>query len=69
MRGWLLEIRRKRNETQQQTADYLGIAQSTYACLESGTRNPSVPVAKKIGNALGFSWTDFFSDGTEADAS
>ena len=60
MRDWLVDIRRKRNESQQEIANTVGIAQSTYASLETGARSPSVDMAKRIASALGFDWTRFF---------
>ena len=58
MRDWLIEIRGKRS--QQKVADQIGIAQSTYACLETGVRNPSVKMAKRIAEVMHFEWTRFF---------
>lgn len=58
MREWLVEARGSR--TQAAVAQESGIAQSTYACIEIGTRRPSVDTAKRIAEVLGFSWTKFF---------
>ena len=58
MRDWLIEIRG--NRSQQKVADQIGIAQSTYASLETGVRNPSVKMAKRIAEAMHFEWTRFF---------
>lgn len=58
MRDWLIEIRGKRS--QQKVADQIGIAQSTYASLETGVRNPSVKMAKRIAEVMHFEWTRFF---------
>ena len=58
MRDWLVEIRGKRS--QQKVADQIGIAQSTYASLETGVRNPSVKMAKRIAEVMHFEWTRFF---------
>lgn len=60
MLKWLIELRGDRS--QQKVADEVGIAQSTYASIEVGTRRPSVETAKKIAGALGFAWTRFFED-------
>lgn len=60
MLDWLVEIRGERS--QYKVAEEIGIPQSTYACVEKGTRNPSVEMAKKIAGALGFAWTRFFED-------
>ena len=57
---WLKEIRG--DKSQQAVADEIGIAQSTYASIEVGSRKPSVPMAKRIAAALGFDWTRFYKD-------
>lgn len=60
MLHWLAEIRGSRS--QYEVAAKIGIAQSTYACIEVGSRRPSVSMAKRIGAALGFEWTRFFEE-------
>ena len=65
MLDWLVEIRGDRS--QYKVSEQIGIAQSTYASIETGSRNPSVKMAKKIAEALGFDWTRFFKD-AEKDA-
>lgn len=60
MLDWLVEIRGDRS--QYKVSEEIGIAQSTYASIETGSRNPSVGMAKKIAEKLGFSWTRFFED-------
>jgi len=66
MRQWLLDIRNMRGKTQAEAAELVGIAQSTYACIETGTRNPSVSIAKRIAAVLGFDWTEFYDDDGES---
>lgn len=61
---WLKEIRG--DKSQQAVADEIGIAQSTYASIEVGSRKPSVPMAKRIAAALGFDWTRFYEDGQDS---
>ncbi|WMW46649.1 helix-turn-helix transcriptional regulator [Bacillus paralicheniformis] len=61
-RQWLKDIRTQMNLTQQQVAKRAGIARTTYASIEKGDRNASVPNAKNIANVLGFDWTLFFED-------
>lgn len=58
MREWLAELRGGR--AQSKVAKEIGIAQSTYASIETGYRTPSVDTAKKIADVLGFQWTRFF---------
>ncbi|MBC8537300.1 helix-turn-helix transcriptional regulator [Feifania hominis] len=60
MRKWLVELRG--NRSQQDVAKASGISQSFYASIEIGTRRPSVEVAKRIANVLGFEWQQFYED-------
>lgn len=57
-RQWLANIRGKL--THEEVAKIAGISRSTYSNIESGNRNPSVKVAKKIAHALKFDWSLFF---------
>lgn len=57
---WIKEIRG--TKSQQAVADEIGIAQSTYASIEVGSRKPSVTMAKRIAAVLGFDWTRFYED-------
>lgn len=59
-RQWLIDIRNER--TQEAVALDAGISRTLYTQIELGTRNPSVPTAKKIAAVLGFDWTLFFAD-------
>jgi transcriptional regulator with XRE-family HTH domain len=60
-RTWLVELRIKKDLTQQQVADLTGLNRSMYCHIETGTRNATVPVAKKLGKFYGFDWTIFFN--------
>lgn len=60
MRSWLVKLRG--NQSQDKLAKKIGVAQSTYAAIETGSRNPSVETAKKIAMVLGFEWTKFFDE-------
>ncbi|MBP3950302.1 helix-turn-helix transcriptional regulator [Bacillus sp. YZJH907-2] len=62
MRNWLLQRRLDLKLTQEDVATNADIARTTYASIEQGLRNPSVPVAKRIGAVLEFNWTIFFED-------
>ena len=44
----LKEARLKRNLSQKEVADQIGVAKSTYSLYESGNREPSVQTIKKI---------------------
>lgn len=65
MRDWLVAFRAGRSQSK--VAKEIGIAQSTYASIETGYRTPSVETAKKIADVLGFPWTRFFENAEETD--
>ena len=65
MRDWLVTLRAGRSQSK--VAKEIGIAQSTYATIETGYRTPSVETAKKIADVLGFPWTRFFENVEETD--
>lgn len=58
----MARIREQAGESQYQTARRIGIAQSTYAQIEIGSRRPSVATAKRIGAVMGFDWPMLFDD-------
>ena len=62
MRTWLKELRLQKGFTQNSVAERCEIERAYYTMIESGTRTPSVTVAKSIGEAIGFDWTIFFDD-------
>ena len=51
----LKEARLKRNLSQKEVADQIGVAKSTYSLYESGNREPSVQTIKKIADVLNVS--------------
>lgn len=57
LRHWLIELRG--NRSQESTAKSIGITRGAYANIELGKRNPSVTLAKRIGDTLNFDWTLF----------
>ncbi|MCS1351189.1 helix-turn-helix transcriptional regulator [Mechercharimyces sp. CAU 1602] len=61
-RKWLVDIRKSQGYTQQDIADKAGVHRSTYSQYEQGIRNPSITSAKKVANALGFRWENFFEE-------
>ena len=65
MRDWLIALRAGRSQSK--VAKESGIAQSTYASIETGYRTPSVETAKKIADVLGFPWTQFFENVDDPD--
>ena len=60
---WLKAIRG--DASQKEVAEKSGITQAFYCEIEAGKKRPSVAVAKRIASALGFAWTQFFSDAAE----
>lgn len=60
MRKWLVSLRG--DQSQQEVADKIGMSQSGYALIETGSRRPSVETAKKIASVLGFDWVKFFEE-------
>lgn len=62
------ELRITNGLTQQQVSERVKIAQPTYANIENGERKPSVAVAKRIAEVLGFDWTLLFEEKPERGA-
>ncbi|UHA75624.1 helix-turn-helix transcriptional regulator [Paenibacillus sp. 481] len=60
-RKWLIHYRGSR--TQIEVAKMSMIQRSSYSNIERGRRDPSVQVAKNIGQVLGFDWKLFFEVG------
>ena len=52
--------RLENNLSQQELADKVGISREYISMIENGERNPSVNIAKKIGDLLNINWTYFF---------
>ncbi|TCJ01337.1 helix-turn-helix transcriptional regulator [Cytobacillus praedii] len=59
-RNWLLQKRTAAKMTQEEVAVQAEIQRPYYTQIESGVRNPSVKVAKKIASILNFEWILFF---------
>lgn len=51
----LKNARERRNMTQKEVADRIGVAKSTYSLYESGQREPNVQTIKKISDVLNVS--------------
>ena len=60
MRVWLISIRKKKGYTIREAALASGVSKSYYEKIERGERNASVNTAKRIAEALDFSWEKFF---------
>ena len=57
-RQWLVDLRGDKN--QEEVAMHSAIHRGHYSLIETGKRTPSVTVAKRIADYLGFDWTLFF---------
>ena len=57
--------RKEKGLTQAELGAEIGIAQRTVAAYESGERRPSVDVAKRLADALDFSWAELFEGDDE----
>ena len=64
----LKEKRIRKGMTQQEVADAVGIAKSTYCLIERGKRSTRVKTAKRIAKVLKFKWTEIYEedDGEQA---
>lgn len=58
----LKEKRIKKGMTQQEVADSVGIAKSTYCLIEQGKRSTRVKTAKRIAKVLKFKWTEIYEE-------
>ena len=61
-REWLTKLRVTSEKTQDEIATKVMVSRQYYGMIESGVRNPSVDLAKRIASVLGFDWTLFFAD-------
>lgn len=61
-RTWLVNIRTDLELTHDFVAGEAKISRQYYGMIESGLRNPSVDLAKRIAKALKFNWTLFFEE-------
>lgn len=58
-RDWLVKRRKEQGKTQQQVADMIGIAKSSYCQIELGVKDPKLKTAIKISRALRFELNHF----------
>ena len=61
-REWLADLRKQAKMSQQSVANIIGISRQYYGFIENGERDPSVNVAKRLGELFGFDWTIFYED-------
>lgn len=58
----LKEHRKNAHLTQSTLSELCECGRTTICMIENGKLLPSVKLAKKIGNVLGFDWTLFYAD-------
>ena len=61
-RQWLIDARRAERLTQEDMADLLNVARTTYNRYETGQRTPSPHIADLISNILDVKREHFFWD-------
>lgn len=61
-REWLIAIRINASKTHDDVAIEVKVSRQYYGMIESGIRNPSVDLAKRIASILNFDWTLFFEE-------
>ena len=57
----LKKLREKNGLSQSELGEKVGLKQATISQYENGTRKPSLDISKKLSDALGISWDDFFN--------
>lgn len=60
-REWLIQMRSSKGLSQREIASIVNITTQMYYYIENNKRNPSVKLAQKIADVLGFEWTMFYS--------
>lgn len=61
-REWLIELRKENKLIQLDIAKRIKVSESYYSQIENGKRNPSVSIAKALGQLLNFEWRKFYED-------
>jgi len=67
MQTRIKEFRARRNMTQADLADIVGVRRETIVFLESGRYNPSLKLAHQVAKALGTTIDTLFTYGDEGD--
>lgn len=60
----MFDLKSKRESaglTQEELGRKLGISRQAVSLLENGTNKPTVENAKKLGEILGFDWTELYA--------
>ncbi len=58
----IINRRKEKGLTSKRVSELIGITQGGYSHIESGSRNLTVPVAKRLAKVLDMHWTEFFED-------
>lgn len=61
----MVDLLKKREEaglSQEELGRKLGISRQAVSMIEIGKNTPRVSTAKKLGEILGFDWTELFDD-------
>lgn len=58
----IINRRKEKGLTSKRVSELIGITQGGYSHVESGSRNLTVPVAKRLAKVLDMHWTEFFED-------
>ena len=66
MRDWLVTLRHEKGLTEKEVSTALNIAQPHYHRIEHDEGDPSVRLAKKIGEFYGVDWTRLFDAGRDS---
>lgn len=61
-REWLVELRQKKELSQEELAKICDTTQMTISNIENGARRPSPDLAQKLAKALKFNWTKFYEN-------
>lgn len=61
-RIWLIDLRKNHGLTHQQVANKVDVTRQYYGMIESGERNPSVAIAKRIAHVFKVDWKYFFEN-------
>lgn len=59
----LFRLRKAKGISANQLAKMCGVTRQQICNIEKGRNGASIDLAKKLGNALGVSWTVFFDEG------
>lgn len=62
MRITLIQVRNEKGYTQQEVADHVGISRRMYGSIETGARNPSWKVQKRLEKFFGIPVSELLAE-------